>query len=70
VSAAVAIRIVKPDDALLIEVQDEAEKHGLVLITDGHELKYMPKGWPLPERHTYFRLRPKHALRVVPKGLL
>lgn len=44
------LRIVKPDDALLIDIQEEAEKQGLVLVTDGRELKYtlpnmIPEGW-------------------------
>lgn len=44
------IRIAKPDDALLIEVQEQAEQQGLVLVTDGRELKYtlphlIPDGW-------------------------
>lgn len=56
------MRIVVPEDTLLIEIQEQAEKHGLILITDGRDMKYT---WPnmIPQGWTRF------AIRVKPRRL-
>ena len=60
------VRVVKPDERLLIDVQREAEEHGLILVTDGHELKYtLPHH--IPPGHTRFALVDKNAGRLDPK---
>ena len=63
---ACVVRVVAPDDRLLLDVQREAEEHGLILVTDGHELKYtLPHH--NPPGHTRFALVDKNAGRVDPK---
>jgi hypothetical protein len=64
VSAALAmpIPIKESDEALLIDIQGEAEKRGLVLITNGRELRYTLKHFPLPEGWTHFVMRVKPRL--------
>lgn len=58
-----ALRIAKPDEALLVEIQEEAERHGLILVTDGHELKYtLPHA--IPPGHTRFAIVDKNAGRA------
>jgi len=60
------LRIIAPDDRLLLDVQREAEEHGLILVTDGHELKYtLPHH--IPPGHTRFALVDKNAGRLDPK---
>ncbi len=62
-----AIRIVMPDETTLLEIQELAERHGLILVTDGHELKYtLPHH--IPPGHTRFALVDKNATRVDPKA--
>lgn len=44
------VRVDLPGDTTMIEIREHAEQHGLVLITDGHELAYtlphhIPLGW-------------------------
>ncbi len=61
-SGALAMRIEKPDDTLLIDIQEDAEKQGLILITDGRELKYTLAHFPLPDGWTRFIMRVKPQL--------
>jgi hypothetical protein len=70
VSAAVLampIRVDKPAESLLIDVLAEAEKKGLILITDGRELRYTLPHFPLPDGWTRFivKVRPR---RLDPKA--
>jgi len=54
--------IALPDEATMLEVQEIAERHGLILITDGRELKYtLPHH--IPPGHTRFALVDKDARR-------
>lgn len=58
--------VCRDDHALMIEIQAEAERLGLVLVTDGRELAYtlphhIPPGW------TRFALVDKNARRLDPK---
>lgn len=56
--------LVKPSDhALMIDVQEEAARHGLILITDGKEMAYtlphyIPEGW------TRFVMVQKNSRRI------
>jgi hypothetical protein len=54
--------IEQSDEVLLIDIQGEAEKRGLVLITNGRELRYTLKHFPLPEGWTRFVMRVKPRL--------
>lgn len=57
-----AMRIATPDSATLLEIQEEAERGGLVLVTDGHEIKYtLPHH--IPPGHTRFAIVDKNAQR-------
>lgn len=49
-AAAALLAVTAGDQALMIDVQEDAARQGLVLVTDGHELKYtpahhIPPGW-------------------------
>lgn len=59
---AMPIRIAKPDNALLLEVLDEAERRGYILITDGNEMRYTLPHFPLPEGWTRFIMKVKSRL--------
>ena len=63
---AAALRIDLPDEATLIEAQELAERQGLVLITDGRELKYCP-AHQIPLGHHRFAVVDRDAQRM-PSG--
>lgn len=56
------LRIEHPDDSLLIDIQEEAEKKGLVLITNGRELRYTLPHFALPSGWTRFVMKVKPRL--------
>lgn len=56
-----ALRIVAPPDTLVADLEDQGKRHGLELITDGYELKYVQRGAPLPPGHHRFALVAKNA---------
>lgn len=59
---AMPLRIEKPDDTLLIDIQEAAERKGLVLITNGRELRYTLKHFALPAGWTRFVMKVKPRL--------
>lgn len=60
---AVAMRMVFPNDALVADIEAHAKRHGLVVVTDGHELRYIQRGTPLPPGHHRFAIVDKGARR-------
>ena len=59
---AMPIRIEQPDDTLMIDIQEQAERQGLVLITDGRELRYTLAHFALPAGWTRFSMKVKPRL--------
>jgi hypothetical protein len=57
-----AIRVEKPDSATLLEIREEAERMGLVLVTDGRELAYA-RPEQIPPGHLRFAMFDKDAAR-------